>query len=64
MKEEVKKSKHDYYCFLCKKYHRLFDEDENRLFNFHHKWKDKDKAEEQIKKNKEAEVEHKRKFKY
>ncbi len=65
MEKKIKKSIHDYYCHLCKKYHKYFDDkDKDRLINFHTEWKDKKKAEEQIKKNKEAEAEHKRKFKH
>lgn len=49
----MNKKKHpsDYYCYLCKKWHRVYDtKDKNRLINFHKEWKDKKRAEGQEKK--------------
>jgi len=61
----MKKSIHDYYCHLCKKWHRYYDDkDKNRLINFHHQWKDKNKAEKQLRENKESERIHKLTFKH
>ncbi|GAG21065.1 unnamed protein product, partial [marine sediment metagenome] len=46
-------------------YHRMHDEkDKYKLIHFHLEWRDKKKAEEQIRKNKESERLHKLTFKY
>ncbi|MFW9872029.1 MAG: hypothetical protein ACFFG0_02930 [Candidatus Thorarchaeota archaeon] len=55
-----KNNYHRYYCFLCKKFHKLGDV----FFHFHTEWINEEKAKQQIKDNIKAEKLHKKTFKY